>query len=538
MGSITVTTNAELTAAIGRAAGGDTIFLAPGSYGSLAIANRAFTTPVTFASLDANNQAHIDGLTLNNVQNVSFANLDIGRALGSTEPDYTSLNRITGSRNVTLDHVKLHGSLDGDPGNDGFLLLVKGSDGVSLLNSELTEGNRGAAFAQSSNITVSGNNVHLLRSDGFNFAAVQDVLIQGNQIGGFKVAVGDHPDAIQFWTAGETVASSNITIRDNVVMQPYGDGNQGIFMRDEVGTLPYTNVVIENNMLYSNGGQWHGIMVDHVIGGRIANNSVLSTTTDAMRYWTAVTNSDNVDVIGNVTDQVIIKDSTNIRALGNIDLTLDPSLKALVPNLDAGAIEKMNDLIVNGYGFQAPVSQTPTTPTKIPAPSPSPEPTPSPEPAPLPTPAPTPSPSIPTPSFVYGGNGNDTVRGTAGDDKIWGVAAAGTKIGKGTIDKLYGGAGNDVFVLGDQRGVFYNDGNGKNAGMKDYGQIMDFQAGDKIQLHGALSDFLFVAGTVNGSKGLQIFLDTNSNGIFDSRDELIGHVAGVNSLTPDSFVFG
>jgi Ca2+-binding RTX toxin-like protein len=123
-------------------------------------------------------------------------------------------------------------------------------------------------------------------------------------------------------------------------------------------------------------------------------------------------------------------------------------------------------------------------------------------------------------------------------DRISGVAASGTKLGKGTVDKLWGKDGVDTFVLADQRGIFYNDGSGKSAGKGDYAQIMDFRAGDKLQLTGSLSKYHLIAGVVDGQSGVQIYHDTNNNRAFDARDELIGHVVGVSSLTSDAFIFG
>lgn len=151
------------------------------------------------------------------------------------------------------------------------------------------------------------------------------------------------------------------------------------------------------------------------------------------------------------------------------------------------------------------------------------------------TPTPTPTPTV---TNIYGTTGSDTVRGTTGNDKIWGVPATGTSIGRGTIDQLFGNGGNDTFVLGDSRGVFYNDGNSTSAGTSDYALIRDFNAGDLIQLSSAGRYFLQSGATYGGLTGTAIWLDSNANGRFDNRDELIGHVAGVTNLGSDAFVFG
>jgi parallel beta-helix repeat protein len=403
--------------------------------------------------------------------------------------------------------------VDGNPQNDGVLLAVRGCNGITLSGCEFTEGYRGVAFDTSSNVTIANNNVHLMRCDGFDLASVQNVVIQGNHIGGFLPVAGDHPDAIQFWTTNQTVGSSHITISDNVIKPPMGAGNQGIFMSDEVGTLPYQDVTITNNLLYSNGGEWHGIYANHFIGATISNNTVVSTTTDTMKYWIDIVNSQNLDVISNVTDRIITSNSTDIRFADNIDFTLTPSATALISNLDLGYLTTESDLLVSGHGYQPSASQSDGTGgaggTVV----------------------------VPE-NLVYGTVGSDTVQGTAGKDKIWGVGANDSVLGRGTVDKLWGTGGTDTFVLGDSRGRFYDDGKSKSAGKGDYAQVMDFVAGDHIQLHGSMAEYLMKAGSVGGVNGLQIFFDSNANGKIDSRDELIGHVVGVASLSPDAFVFG
>lgn len=63
-----------------------------------------------------------------------------------------------------------------------------------------------------SDITVQDNNVHTIRSDGFNFNAVEGVRVEGNYLHDFVGAAssGDHRDMIQFWTIGDTRPSSDV----------------------------------------------------------------------------------------------------------------------------------------------------------------------------------------------------------------------------------------------------------------------------------------------------------------------------------------
>ncbi len=144
-----------------------------------------------------------------------------------------------------------------------------------------------------------------------------------------------------------------------------------------------------------------------------------------------------------------------------------------------------------------------------------------------------PPPPPPSSGNIYGTTGWDTITGTSGADKIWGVPASGTSLGRGTVDTLRGNGGNDVFVLGDARGRFYDDGRSLSSGSTDYAKIMDFNAGDKLQVRGAADDYWLRAVTVGGTSGTGVYYDSNNNHVFDSRDELIGLVGNYTATSAD-----
>jgi subtilisin family serine protease len=136
---------------------------------------------------------------------------------------------------------------------------------------------------------------------------------------------------------------------------------------------------------------------------------------------------------------------------------------------------------------------------------------------------------------VYGTTASESITGTAYSDVLAGVPATGTNLGRGTVDKLTGLTGNDLFILGDSRGRFYDDGNSKNAGTGDYGLITDFTSGDKIQL--AKGNYFLSSTTLNGVSGTGIYHDSNNSGRFDKADELIGLVQNIapSSLSSADF---
>jgi hypothetical protein len=132
--------------------------------------------------------------------------------------------------------------------------------------------------------------------------------------------------------------------------------------------------------------------------------------------------------------------------------------------------------------------------------------------------------TVSSPQVITGTIGSDVLSGTSGADRISGVPISGTHIGKNTKDVLTGGGGSDLFILGDSRGVFYNDGKNGSSGTGDYVRITDFGVDDKLQLKGSLSEYFQAQRAIDGFSGHAIYYDSNGNGALDSRDELIALV--------------
>jgi hypothetical protein len=116
---------------------------------------------------------------------------------------------------------------------------------------------------------------------------------------------------------------------------------------------------------------------------------------------------------------------------------------------------------------------------------------------------------------LYGGSGDDYLHGGAGDDYLWGVNTAASNPGDGEIDILIGGYGADVFFLGDQTQAYYD-----SLSLKDYAVIADFDIReDFIVLHGQASDYRLGASLSNTPDGIAIY---------DRNDETIGIIQGNN----------
>jgi len=131
---------------------------------------------------------------------------------------------------------------------------------------------------------------------------------------------------------------------------------------------------------------------------------------------------------------------------------------------------------------------------------------------------------------LMGGAGNDVLFGNSNRDRLTGVDPDSVNPGRGEVDRLSGGSGLDVFVLGNAATAFYNDGKPNLAGKQDYALITDFKPTDVIQLHGSAADYTLTA--LSGKlAGTLISLKTGN------QPEWIGVVQGVAGLTLSSSAF-
>ena len=120
---------------------------------------------------------------------------------------------------------------------------------------------------------------------------------------------------------------------------------------------------------------------------------------------------------------------------------------------------------------------------------------------------------------ITGGTGNDILKGGDGLDTLTGVDPAAAQPGNNEIDTLEGGAGADLFILGDGQ-VYYDDN-----GTADYALISTFNSaeGDQIQLYGTISDYDLQPDVSGLPAGTAIYSNSGS--------ELIAVVDGVTGMS-------
>ncbi len=136
-------------------------------------------------------------------------------------------------------------------------------------------------------------------------------------------------------------------------------------------------------------------------------------------------------------------------------------------------------------------------------------------------------------NIIVGNARSNSLDGGDGDDIItggFGIGLAGSR----EADVLHGGAGADVFVLGDADSRYYDDRSSLSPGTSGYAGIDDFtpSAGDRLQLHGSPAEYFLGDSPVAGVPGIGLFHDTNADAVFEpGYDELIAILDSPDPLT-------
>ena len=336
----------QLNAALANAKGGEVFGLAPGGY-SIILSNQNFAKPVTITSSSATQPAKIGWIRLENVTNLVITRLEITRVKKPEEkPEGSFIGRIAGGSHIMLDAVYIHGSLDNDASNDVTGLTIGGTRDIQIVNSEFEQLGRGIMFGAVKRATIANNKIHGIRSDGFDFAQSDHVLIDGNHFSDSQRIKTDHPDAIQFWTARTKRPSTDILIRNNQIIQGHGSGTQGIFMRDELNNMPYERVTIHNNLVVGSN-MANGITVGHGIDVEITDNTVLAPPDGTNPVWIRLGElSGKKNISGNVVDVIKgagLRNNKTPRQAGiKMKLLLTKNFRNVTPQ----------DVVVPGIGYQ------------------------------------------------------------------------------------------------------------------------------------------------------------------------------------------
>ncbi|MBM7070221.1 PKD domain-containing protein [Actibacterium sp. 188UL27-1] len=359
---------AALREVLATATGGDTVILADGDYGFLKLSQQ-FSETVTIQAAEGADVS-FSGLKMTGSRNLTFdgVTFDYQFKPGDQllERDFTVQN----SHDITFTNMVFDGDVAAglseidDGYAAGFGLQVRGGSGITVQQSEIKGFYKGLSFSGTNDVTVQENDIHGIRSDGINFAAVQGGQILDNHIHDFATntklannhAQADHRDMIQIFTKGTSRPSTDITIDNNRLDMGAGGATQGIWMRNEEvdhgkagEEMFYRNVTITNNLVIN--GMANGIGVGETFGLTVTNNTLLPAPgvdwppTPVIRVQPA---SRDVQITNNVAKAVNVQDTATkqIRAEGETDTdwTLDRNMT--IQTRDPDAPGYLGDLVI------------------------------------------------------------------------------------------------------------------------------------------------------------------------------------------------
>jgi hypothetical protein len=133
---------------------------------------------------------------------------------------------------------------------------------------------------------------------------------------------------------------------------------------------------------------------------------------------------------------------------------------------------------------------------------------------------------------LWGTEGSDSdLVASATQLRASGVTQAGPDTGSGTIDVVTGNSAQSMtYILGDSRGMFYDDMNSRSIGNGDYLRITNLKAGDTLQL----SSGSYLYSTNSTTQTVTLYRDTTGNGRLDTgtrrTDEMIAEFVGAGTF--------
>ncbi len=254
--SYIVKDTAGLLNVLKTAKSGDTVYLQSGTYSSVNLNNIQVNGNVTIASLNTGKPAVLADLRINNSKGLTLSGLELDASVKKADMGY----QVLGSSNITLDKLYVHGSLNNDASDDVRALLVRNSTNVTVSNSRFEQLTDALSHLDSNTVTFANNSFTGLRDNGIAGGGTSNLTIKDNLFTNFDHSGDVHPDAIQVWTTNTKASASNINITGNTFDRGAGSIVQGIYMRDEVGNLPFQNVTISGNTIIGAAGNGIGVL--------------------------------------------------------------------------------------------------------------------------------------------------------------------------------------------------------------------------------------------------------------------------------------
>ncbi len=355
-----VSSAAQLLVAARLARGGDQILLAPGSYGTLTLSNvhPLGGGSLVIGSVDPGRAAIFDSVKIVNSDHITLQSVGVQHILAANEPLYSQAIAVTKSSWIAFAGISVSGSLNGSSFDDGNGIGFSVVDHVSVVNSTFRQLRVGMTFTTASDVVVAGNTITEAR-EGIDMQNVHGVLLERNYLTNMQpnYAAGDHPDNFQISTGYNGAASSDVTFRDNVMIQGNSGFIGGIFIRSEAvaAGVRHSNITISNN--YYEGTYRNAITVANTDGVVATNNTVLSGPKDGLAASINILDVHGAMVANNISP-LLLGSAANagVTYAGNVAVW-DAKTKT---GIDVAAIFDVRDAGSSDLGQLSPIAASAT----------------------------------------------------------------------------------------------------------------------------------------------------------------------------------
>jgi hypothetical protein len=362
--------------------------------------------PVLLQSMDTNNPAVIENMSLMNASYLSFNDLVVD---SQSQQGYFDVE-IKHSDNIQFSNMDMVGDATGYLGAGSSAakaesgILIKDSDNILIADSELSHYYHGLSMQNVTNVQVVGNEIHSMQGDGIRGGGWQNMVISQNHIHDFLGSdhTINHDDMIQMWSVSTNgIPNIGVEISSNFLDAGQGAATQSILLQAEAFNMAghplqgvyNQDIKVFDNLIYN--GQYHGISVAQADNAQVYGNTVLWNT-DAQMVGTNGTAASNMPWIklsgtinSTVHDNIAGKITENGQALTSNNAVLDyqnasdPNFAyTLFPGLANGDLASFSDLQLSQassyYGVMGADSSVfdylfgaaTTTPAPAPAPAP------------------------------------------------------------------------------------------------------------------------------------------------------------------------
>jgi len=307
-----VSSVAQFQSVLKTAKPGDIIDLAPGRY------------PMNIA--DFHGKATIKSGTFTQGQISNSSGLDFqdnefdaaGAKVTSGSIHDTMAFVVAGSSDIHFERPKVHGDPNGTLANTAGGLFIRESENVTVEDGDFSYLANAVGHQNTPHLTITGNACHAVYDDCIRGGGSSWLLISHNHAWSNHPdpTDTDHPDFIQIWQDGQTVASHDITVTDNRHERGTGHVTQCVFIETQpTGT---SNVTIARNTCL--GSMWNGIAVFGATNLIVTDNNVTPlcvadgpvTTT-----WIRLDNIAGLTLTGNAAALYLIDGKDNGPPAGN-----------------------------------------------------------------------------------------------------------------------------------------------------------------------------------------------------------------------------